>query len=163
MDRVFINHRSFGCDKNIQIYIDAVRNFSIDTCECKVEFDKTILEAKVSQYYTSKEDFACFVQAALTTLIVRDYYSYPPMIKTVALFDEYVGPWLAFMEETTFLKDLHRAFVDFDVPRVYEESDFDDPTYMTKLQLHLGENVYPMINAMRLEYCTQDGLSLYQG
>ena len=163
MERVFINYRSFGTSENVHLYINTIKSFSVERCECKVEFDRSILEAKVNQYYVSTQHFAIFVQAAFCALIIRDYYSYPPMIKTSSLYDEFVGPWLEAMEQLDHLKDLRLAFMKFNVPMIYQEMNYDDDRYMSKLREHLDAHVYPVIDKIRRESCTEEGLSLYQG
>ena len=76
MARVFVNLRSFACDENRATYLEAIRNFDIASCECKVEYDKRILRDKVAQFYQSDAAFARFAQAALVSLALRDLFSY---------------------------------------------------------------------------------------
>ena len=163
LDRVFVNFRSFCSESNRNIYIDVIRHFSIDNCECKVQYDRTILEAKVNEYYKSKDHFGSFVQAAMSSLIIRDLYSYPPMIKTKELFEEHVGPWMLLLREIAHLEGLYEAFSSFHVVEEYERVGFEDHQYMELLKQHLENRIYPYLDNMRYESCSKQGISLYEG
>ena len=169
MENVFVNFRSFCSDQNRSTYINNIRNFSIETCECKVQYDRTILAAKVDEYYNSRDHFAQFVQDSLLSLIIRDFYSYPPMIKTQELFEEHVGPFLSLLKEIEDGREelwgggsLFEVFSAFDVVNQYESVGYDDDRYVTKLKEHLDVNLYPLLDEKRRVYCNSTGLSLYR-
>ena len=169
MENVFVNFRSFCSNENRSTYLNNIRDFSIDKCECKVQFDRTILAAKVEQYYVSKDHFAQFVQDSLLSLIIRDFFSYPPMIKTQNLLEEHVGPFLRLLKEIengrqgTTSHSLFEAFSSFDVVKQYQSVEYCDEKYLEKLKEHLNKNVYSLLNDRRRTYCNSVGLSLYQG
>jgi len=170
MQNVFVNFRSFCSNENRTTYLDLIRKFSIDMCECKVQFDRTILAAKVEQYYNSKDHFAQFVQDSLLSLIIRDLFSYPPMIKTEELFKEHVEPFLSLLKEIEDGRkisvsdgSLFEAFSSFDVINQYKSVEYRDDMYMEKLKEHLRKNVYVLLDDRRRSYCSSVGLSLYQG
>ena len=73
--------------------------------------------AKVGQYYRSEAHFERFVQASLLSLSLRDFYSYPPLIKTCELFAEHAAPWLELLAELDF-QELHAAWAGFVVDQV---------------------------------------------
>jgi hypothetical protein len=75
MTSVFVNLRSFACTENRAVYFEAIRAFSVDTCECQVLFDRSVLRDKVREQFVNEEMFAKFTQAAVLSLALRDFYS----------------------------------------------------------------------------------------
>jgi hypothetical protein len=159
---VFINIRSFASDQNRTAYLQAVRIVSVDNCECQVEEDHSILRKKVNTYYKTEALFSTYVQCSMIALVVRDYLSYPPMIKTKQLYDQHVTPWIELANELG-LSGLHAAFLNFDILATYAEVEESDVRYMPLLQKHLEVDVYPVLHEKRLAACTEMGLSLMQG
>eukprot|EP00041_Stephanoeca_diplocostata_P011675 m.193206 g.193206 ORF g.193206 m.193206 type:complete len:432 (+) comp18625_c0_seq3:212-1507(+) len=147
-ERVFVNNRSFADSRNRPVYLQAIRDLSVASCDCSVEKDHTILQRKVRAYYKSEAAFEHFVRFSMVALIIRDYLSYPPMIKSPALYAEHVGPWLEFAAELGF-HDLYEAYVGFDVVRVYGDVGENDDVYMEQLLDYLSAHIYPLFHQER--------------
>ena len=84
------------------------------------------------------------------------------MIKTRELFAEHATPWLELLHDLGFA-DLHAAWGAFDVVAHYTEVSFDDDKFIARLQKHLGDAIYPLLDSERVAACTVEGLKLYQG
>ncbi|CAE8693488.1 unnamed protein product, partial [Polarella glacialis] len=53
---------SFYRDSTEALFLEAVRHFSVDACQCSVPADRDILEQKINGYYCSKGHFERFLQ-----------------------------------------------------------------------------------------------------
>lgn len=75
MSNVFVNLRSFASADNRDVYFAAIREFTVDGCECKVEFDRRVLREKVRKHYVGDEEFVRFTQTTIISLAIRDFFA----------------------------------------------------------------------------------------
>jgi len=159
---VFVNIRSFFWAANRDTYLNHIRDYAVETAECKVEFDRTILQRKVQEFYKSNKHFAIYFKTTLIALIVRDFLSYVHLIKDKGQFDELVQPFIDLAKEFAF-DELHDSLSSFVVVDELEAAKNDEAKYQTRLKKHFNAKVYPLLDLARQEACTEAGLALHRG
>lgn len=58
-------------ESTLPLYLDTIRNFSLERCQCAVEADRRMLDEKVDAYYVSRRDFESFLQFSVIALLSR--------------------------------------------------------------------------------------------
>lgn len=54
-----------------ELYLDAIKNLTVDNCKCTCESDRPFLKNKVQQYYTSERNFEALARSGAIAMIVR--------------------------------------------------------------------------------------------
>jgi len=71
LDNITICMETFLRPSSRHLYIEAIRNLTLDNCKCSHEPDRCLLKQKVAQYYTSEANFVELAQCSAIALIVR--------------------------------------------------------------------------------------------
>jgi hypothetical protein len=71
LENITICLETFLRPSSRQLYIEAIRNLTIDNCKCSHESDRCLLKQKVAQYYTSEASFEELARCSAIALIVR--------------------------------------------------------------------------------------------
>ena len=101
-------------------FINAIRSISVEKCEVAFESDRTILMAKVTDYYTSPKAFERYVQLTMIALIVRDLLVGIGKYSDT-MYKDYITPLLDLADELEHV-ELTRALKSFKAVQSWEKA-----------------------------------------
>lgn len=81
-----------------ELYINSIRNLTVDGCRCTDDGDRLILKEKVSQYYVSEAAFEELARCSAIAMIARTLCSKGASRGKAAWQGEYL-PWIAVAKE----------------------------------------------------------------